>query len=137
MQKKEDYYVNQHSCFLLQYHLVLVTKYRNKIFNDNMKQQIIEYTQKYFADRDLNICELNTDEDHIHILFEAYPNFNISVFVNSFKSASSRQLRNQNAEYLKQFYWKDKFWSDSYFICTVSDRSKDIIQNYIQKQGEK
>ena len=42
-----------------------------------MKQQIIEYTQKYFADRDLNICELNTDEDHIHILFEAYPNFRV------------------------------------------------------------
>lgn len=34
MQKKNDYYVNQHSCFLLQYHLVLVTKYRKPVFND-------------------------------------------------------------------------------------------------------
>ena len=30
MHKKqnEEYYYNQHSCFLLQYHLVLITKYR-------------------------------------------------------------------------------------------------------------
>lgn len=26
--KKDGYYINRHSCFLLQYHLVLVTKYR-------------------------------------------------------------------------------------------------------------
>lgn len=33
MRKKRgtDYYVNRHSCFLLQYHLVLVTKYRHPV----------------------------------------------------------------------------------------------------------
>ena len=29
----EGYYVNQHSCFLLQYHLVLVTKYRHPVLS--------------------------------------------------------------------------------------------------------
>lgn len=137
MEEKQGYYVNQHSCFLLQYHLVLVTKYRCKVFDENLKSQLIDYTKKYFKERDVRICELNTDVDHIHILFEAYPNFNIATFVNAYKSASSRQLRNANADYLKQFYWKNKFWSNSYFVCTVSDRTKEMIQHYIQKQGEK
>lgn len=30
-QNNSDYYCNKHSCFLLQYHLVLVTKYRHKV----------------------------------------------------------------------------------------------------------
>ena len=37
MKKVESYYVNRHSCFLLQYHLVLVTKYRKKVFNREME----------------------------------------------------------------------------------------------------
>ena len=28
---KDGYWLNRHSCFLLQYHMVLVTKYRNPI----------------------------------------------------------------------------------------------------------
>lgn len=31
MDKKQNYYVNRHSCFLLSYHLVLVTKYRKPV----------------------------------------------------------------------------------------------------------
>ena len=32
------YYVNNHSCFLLQYHLVLVTKYGHKVIIGNLKK---------------------------------------------------------------------------------------------------
>ena len=89
----EEYYINQHSKFLLQYHLVLVTKYRHKIIIDDLKDLLIKYTKQFFIDRNLNILELNTDKDHIHILFESYPTLNLSTFINSYKSASSRKMR--------------------------------------------
>ena len=37
MKKLKDYYVNRHSCFLLKYHLVLVTKYRKEVFINEME----------------------------------------------------------------------------------------------------
>ena len=39
MRKKEntDYYVHRHSCFLLQYHIVLVTKYRHPVLTGDVK----------------------------------------------------------------------------------------------------
>ena len=134
MIKKEEYYTNQHSCFLLQYHFILVTKYRKPVIVTDIKNFLIDYTEKYFKDRDFNIVEINTNVDHIHILFECNPNVNLSTFVNAFKSASSRMIRKNFSNKLNKYYWKPYFWNDSYFICTVSDKSAKIIQKYIQNQ---
>lgn len=137
MKKKENYYMNQHSCFLLQYHFVLVTKYRHLVINNDLKNSLINYTNNYFKEKDMNILEINTDEDHIHIMFEAYPNMNLSTFINAFKSASSRYVRTNFAKDLEKFYWKPYFWSKSYFICTVSERNTNIVKEYIRNQDIK
>ena len=36
-QKGRPYYTNRHSCFLLQYHMVLVTKYRLPVLTCGVK----------------------------------------------------------------------------------------------------
>ena len=104
----------------------------NILYNTSVK-----YKEKSFKDRDLNVLELNTDKDYIHILFEAYPNLNLSSFVNAFKSSSSRHMRQEFKKELASYYWKPYFWSRSYFICTVSEKSLQYVQEYIQKQGLK
>lgn len=135
--KNEEYYTKQHSKFLLQYHLIFITKYKHPVIQGNLKERLIQYTFDYFKDRDLNVLELNTDKDYIHILFEAYPNLNLSSFVNAFKSSSSRHMRQEFKKELASYYWKPYFWSRSYFICTVSEKSLQYVQEYIQKQGLK
>lgn len=131
-----DYYVNQHSCFLLQYHLVLVTKYRKPVITGHLEVALQEYVQQYFKKQGLVILELNTMPDHIHILFEAPPQLTLANFVNAFKSASSRRMRAQFSEHLKPYYWKPYFWSMSYFIATVSERSTKAVKQYIKHQKE-
>ena len=137
MNKKNGYYTNQHSCFLLQYHLVLVTKYRHPVIGGNLKDDLISHTKNYFSERGLVVVEINSDKDHIHILFDAYPNFNVMNFINAFKSSSSRNIRKKYADYLKKYYWKPYFWSSSYFIGSVSDKTEDVVKNYIKTQGNK
>ena len=36
----QDYYTNRHSCFLLQYHMVLVTKYRHPVITGKLKDDL-------------------------------------------------------------------------------------------------
>jgi putative transposase len=132
--KKDGYYVNKHSCFLLQYHLVLVTKYRHPVITGDIKLWLKQYTGSYFNERSCTIQELECMPDHIHILFDAPPQINIAEFVNAYKSASSRRLRQEYPEELRQYYWKPYFWSLSYFIATVSDRSTEAVKNYIRNQ---
>ena len=102
--KQGGYYVNRHSCFLLQYHLVLVTKYRHPVIRGQLETALRNYTETYFKDRDLTIQAFECMPDHIHILFDAKPNLNLAEFVNAFKSASSRNIRKQFSEELKPYY---------------------------------
>ena len=132
---KDGYYVNRHSCFLLQYHLVLVTKYRNPVINDTIKTWLIDYTDNYFKEQGCVPEEINTQPDHIHILFDAPPQINLANFINAFKSASSRKIRALFPKQVAKYYWEPYFWSLSYFIATVSDRSAEAVRQYIQNQG--
>lgn len=84
---------NNHSVFLLYYHLVLVVKYRRKVIDDtisNRLKEIFEYIQPNY---NITLQEWNHDQDHVHILFKAHPNSEISKFLNSYKSASSRLIK--------------------------------------------
>lgn len=128
------YYKNRHSCFLLQYHLVLITKYRHPVLINDIDDYLKQYTKQYFSEHDLNILEINTNKDHIHILFEAPPQINLANFINTYKTASSRKLQNMFKEKLRSYYWKPYFWSESYFICSVSEANTSVVQNYIQHQ---
>jgi len=131
------YYKNRHSCFLLQYHLVLVTKYRKPVITGKAGEELERYLTQYFKDRDLEIQAIECMPDHVHILFDAKPNMNLSEFVNALKSASSRRMRKLFKRELDRYYWKPYFWSLSYFIGSVSDRTAKTVRNYIQNQKNK
>ena len=76
-----------HSKFLLQYHLILVCKYRKNIFAnkciDNcIKQLSIEISTKY----NIQIKYMESGKDHIHYMIETAPTICLSDFVKTFKS---------------------------------------------------
>lgn len=133
-----EYTKNRHSCYYLKYHLVVVTKYRHPVFeNEALKQSLLDLTKRIFeSDWNCSIDAINTDNDHIHILFSAPPQVQLSKLINNFKTVTSRLLRKEYANYLETYYWKPYFWSDSYFIGTVSEVTEQIVTRYIKDQGK-
>jgi len=128
---------NRHATYSLQYHLVVCTKYRHPVIKDNLKKRIIEITYMVFEEYwNCTINTLNTGLDHIHILFEAPPQVQLSKLINNYKTVSARLIRKEFSEELKSYYWKPYFWSMAYFICTVSDRSASAVKEYIENQGK-
>lgn len=134
LRDSDGYYTNRHSCFLLQYHLVLVTKYRNPVLRGRVADGMREYIKRYFSDRGLPVHAFDIQQDHIHILFDAPPQLELAAFVNALKSGSSRRIRSDYPSEVSKYYWKPLFWSNSYFICTVSERSAEIVKRYIENQ---
>ena len=133
-----DYRKNRHSCYLLEYHLVVVTKYRHPVITGKLKDRLIELSHNILEDHwECPISAINTDLDHIHIMFEAAPQIQPSKLVNNFKTVTSRMIQKEFPEFLSKYYWKPYFWADSYFIGSVSDRSHAIIKKYIADQGKK
>ena len=122
--KNALYKTNRHSCYLLEYHLVVVTKYRHPTLTGRLRERLLELSYNIIEDYwKCGIHEINTDKDQL------------SKLVNNYKTVTSRCLRKEFAEELKPYYWKPYFWSDSYFICSVSDRSHAAVEAYIKDQG--
>lgn len=133
--KKTLYKTNRHSCYLLQYHLVVVTKYRHPVIDEDIFEVIQNISKDILETKNhCNIIKINYCSDHIHILFEAPPQVCLSVMVNSFKTVTSRLIRKNFSEKLKPYYWKPYFWSDSYFVSSVGDINSEIVKLYIENQ---
>lgn len=57
----------------MHYHLVLVVKYRRKVFDDEISaraREIFEYIAPKYG---ITVEEWNHDLDHVHVLFRAQP----------------------------------------------------------------
>lgn len=126
---------NNHSVFLLYYHMVLVVKYRKKVLSDDISDRlkgIFEYIQPSY---NITVQEWNHDKDHVHILMKAHPNSEISKFINAYKSASSRLIKKEFPE-IKKHLWKECFWSRSFCLVTAGGAPIEIIKKYIENQGK-
>ena len=127
---------NNHSVFLLYYHLVLVIKYRRNVLDNAVSlraREIFEYIAPSYK---ITLLEWNHDHDHVHILFKAQPHSEISKFINAYKSASSRLLKKEFPE-IRSKLWKEYFWSRSYCLLTTGGAPIEVIRQYIETQGER
>ncbi|GAB6476261.1 TPA: IS200/IS605 family transposase [Bacillus cereus] len=126
---------NNHSVFLLYYHLVLVVKYRRNVFDDDIsdyaKDMFVRLSEKY----NITLVEWNHDVDHVHILFKAHPNTEMTKFINAYKSASSRLIKREFPHVRKKL-WKEMFWSRSFCLITTGGSPIDIVKKYIENQGK-
>ena len=127
---------NAHSAFLMRYHLVLVVKYRRKVFDDHISDRAKEIFEYISPKYNITLQEWNHDKDHVHILFKAHPNTEISKFINAYKSASSRLLKKEFPQ-IRQKLWKEYFWSQSFCLLTTGGVPIEVIRKYIESQGEK
>lgn len=133
--KGQSYYTNRHSCFLLQYHMVFVTKYRKPVLEGPVKALVYQTIRDICEEKGLTILELNGEQDHVHILYEADPFTSPRELANIIKTKTSRYARKAYGDtLLRQHYWKPLFWSDSYFVTTVSENSLQVVQEYIKNQ---
>jgi putative transposase len=118
---------NNHSVYALQYHLVIVVKYRQKAFTDNniidrLKQIIKEQAEKF----DCQILDQECDIDHIHIIFKAKP-----------QTELVKLIRKEFSKQLKKILWGDSFWNDSYCLITTGQVTLDQLKKYVENQRGK
>ena len=126
-----------HFVYQCDYYIVLVTRYRRKVFNEGifvyMNKKLAEITEHYPL---IRIKAINHDRDHIHMLVSIPPTMSVGKVVGIIKQNTSREMR-QKFPFLMQTYWgTDGVWSDGYFVSTVGADEK-VIQAYIENQGQK
>lgn len=121
--------------FSLCYHLVVVVKYRQKVFiKDDIISDLKIIIDKISTDYNVEIIEQECGVDHIHILFRSKPTLDITKYINILKGNSSRKIREKYKDFLKNKLWGDSFWSPSYFLTTTGNVTIDILKTYVENQ---
>lgn len=126
---------NNHAVFSLNYHLILIVKYRKKLFNQKMLARLREIAEYIGENQNVFVKEMNGESDHVHFLIRTKPNCDLSKYINALKSASSRLLKKEFPE-VKKKLWKEAFWSGSYCLISVGGAPISVLKQYIESQKE-
>jgi len=126
-----------HCVYQCEYHVILVTRYRRKVFNEGIfayiEKKLAEITEHYPL---IKIKVANQDKDHVHMLVSIPPTMAVGKAVGIIKQNTAREMK-QKFPFLKQVYWgSDGVWSDGYFVSTVGI-NEEVIKAYIESQGQK
>ena len=71
----------------------------------------------------------------MHFLVQSVPSYSPTKIVTTIKGILSRKIFEIHPEVKKQL-WGGEFWSDGYFVSTVSKYGNEqVISNYVKSQG--
>ena len=117
------------------YHLQLTVKYRRDLFIEEIEQVILEVMGGLKERYEIEVHTVGFDTNHVHVLCRFLPKYSDGQVVRLMKSITAREVF-RRVPVVKQWLWGGEFWSDGYYIATVSGRGdKQVIEEYIKNQG--
>ncbi len=121
---------------MLLYHIVCPTKYRRAVFPPIVDEKLKEICAEIAVRYEIEFLEIGTDSDHVHFLVQSVPTYSPTRIVRTIKSITAKEIFRQMPEVKKQL-WGGEFWSDGYFISSVSTHgTEEIIKEYVKNQGQ-
>jgi putative transposase len=131
-----NYFKTRRATFNLTVHIVLVTKYRRKVFKKEHLEFLNEAFKSIVDKWDASIVEFNGESDHVHILLTYPPHKLLSGLIANLKSTSSKHMWDNYSDYLKKIYWKDKrvLWTGAYFVASCGGVTIDQLKKYVENQ---
>lgn len=118
------------------YHIVFPVKYRKALLDHDITLAITQIAKEIEERYEVEFENLGYDQNHIHILTSFHPKYSGTQVVTMFKSITARLLFRQFPE-LKKELWGGEFWTDGYYIATVSERGNwDAVRRYVETQGK-
>jgi REP element-mobilizing transposase RayT len=124
-----------HNVSVLLYHIVCPAKYRRIVIDERIDGTIKETCEEISKRYEINFLEIGAEGDHVHFLVQSIPTYSPTKIVTTIKGILSRKIFEEHPEVKKQL-WGGEFWSDGYFVSTVSKYgNEEIISNYVKSQG--
>ena len=125
-----------HNIYETHYHIVFPVKYRKALLKDDIPLAIAKIAGEIAERYDIEFEKIGCDMNHIHLLASFAPKYSGSEVVGMFKSITARELFKQ-FPLLKKDLWKGEFWSDGFYLATVSERGDwKTVERYVANQGK-
>lgn len=130
------YIHKSHNVSVLLYHIVCPVKYRLIVFSPEVDKSLKEICLEIQKRFEIMFLEIGVDQNHVHFLIQSIPKLSVTTVVKTIKSITARKIFELHPDLIAQL-WKREFWSDGYFVNTVSRTgSEKTIQKYVSNQGK-
>ncbi len=120
-----------HNVSVLMYHFVCPAKYRRVVIDEDV-DRVIKIQERY----EIRFLEVGTDKDHVHFLIQSVPTYSPKKIIQIVKSIIAREVFAKCPQ-VKKKLWGGEFWTDGYYVATVSEHGNEqIISRYVKEQGQ-
>ncbi|MCL4164031.1 UNVERIFIED_CONTAM: hypothetical protein GTU68_027705 [Idotea baltica] len=133
--KKQRFKKLSHSIYECKYHVVFCPKYRYKILEGEVGKYVERLLYRLVEQKDkVEIIELNVQVDHVHMVIEIPPKYQVSEIMGYLKGKVAIRVFEKYKTIGKQ-YWGRHFWSRGYCVSTVGLDEEKIVK-YVKWQEQ-
>jgi putative transposase len=112
-------------------HIVFSTKHRKPYLQDpDIRSELHAYTIGVLGKLESPSIQINSVEDHIHILCLLSRKLSVAKLIEEIKTSTSRWIKTKRPAY-RGFYWQG-----GYGVFSVSESKREEVVRYIQRQQE-
>ncbi|QVI34873.1 IS200/IS605 family transposase [Lacticaseibacillus chiayiensis] len=134
-EKIQDAVYTRRYSYNFHYHLIWVTKYRNQTFvTKELTNEMKSILQKVADDNEIAIEKMEVMPDHVQVLISFPPSKAPTSAIKALKGRSAFIFLKRHPELRHSQHWGGHLWSPSYYMSTLGDMSKDVVENYINNQ---
>ena len=134
-EKIKDAVYTRRYIYNFHYHLIWVTKYRHKTFvTDQLSEEMKQILSSIAKGNNIVIEKMKVMPDHVHVLISFPPSKAPASAIKALKGRSAYIFLKRHPEIKQSQYWGGHLWSPSYYMSTLGNMSKEVVEKYINDQ---
>ena len=128
----KDWQSQAHVKWDCKYHIVILPKYRRKVFFGNQRRAIGQILRELCQQKGVVLVEGKAMPDHIHMVLSIPPKYSVAMTMGYLKGKSAVRV---NRELLKTkgTLFGRSFWARGYCVSTVG-LDEEMIRAYVRNQ---
>ncbi len=127
------YNLNYH---IVNYHIVLVTKYRNRVLTGDIERFVKEQVPIICARYEWETLALEVMPEHVHLFVSAGPLTAPNTIAKTLKSILTVAVFREFPTLKARRFWGSGLWSDGCYYGSAGAVSAGIIKRYIENQKD-
>ena len=114
----KDWQSQSHVKWDCKYHVVIVPKYRQRVFFGRRRKQVGEILRDLCRQKEIGLLKGNAQPDPIHLLLSIPPKFSIAMTLGYLKGKSAVRIHRELLRARGTLFGRS-FWSRGYCVSTV------------------
>ena len=128
----KDWQSQAHVKWNCKYHVVIVPKYRRKVFFGQRRKEIGEIMRQLCRQKGIGLEEGNAMPDHIHMVLSIPPKYSVAMTLGYLKGKSAVRIHREMMKSKGTLFGRS-FWSRGYCVSTVG-LDEEGIRAYVRNQ---